>query len=144
MKAPSFFLHNPTAGRGGTWFVVVLLVLGTFCKRADIIDHFGGGLLTVSPVQITDSAIVGDTQPRTTILHLQNQGGGQLHWRASLINAANWLSFQPDSGVAGLDSIVVQARPSGLSSGVYRDTLVILVAAPSVSGGVSIELRVRP
>jgi hypothetical protein len=145
MKSVDMHRLSSFRGGGARWLVAgVLAVGGTSCSKSEIIDHFGG-LLAVSPTQVLDSAKVGDTQPQVTILHVENMGGGPLRWRASLLHGVNWLSFHPDSGVIGLvDSIVVEARPGGLASGVYRDTIVVVVTTQSVNGAVPVELRVQP
>jgi hypothetical protein len=145
MKSARIVRLGPFRARGVRWLLAGVLAVGTTsCGRSEVIDHFGG-LLAVSPPQVLDSAKVGDTRSQVTILHVENLGGGELRWRASLLHAANWLSFHPDSGVVGLvDSIVVEASPSGLASGVYRDTIVVFVTTQSVSGAVPVEFRVQP
>lgn len=133
---------GPVRGGGASIVALVLAAFGTSC-RSEIIDHFGG-LMDVEPPAVLDSATVGDTQPRVTILLVLNLGGSELRWRSRLVHAASWLSVRPDSGVAGLDSIVVEANPNGLAAGVYRDTIVVSVVAQAVAGTVPVEFRVQP
>jgi hypothetical protein len=122
--------------------VAAFLALTAGCKKDVIIDHFGGGL-TVTPLRLLDSATAGDITVRDMVLHTVNQGGGELRWRAMLKQPADWLSIHPDSGLAGIDSIVASANPTGLAVGVYSDTIIIVPSTGIGAGQVPVELRIR-
>ncbi|HEY6109658.1 MAG TPA: hypothetical protein VIV56_12240 [Gemmatimonadales bacterium] len=74
-----------------------------------------------------------------------NDGGGQLQWRAFLKHASPWLSMAPDTGTAGVTPAPqLQANPTGLVVGSYRDTVIVEDRAGGGSLQVSVELRIYP
>ena len=82
-------------------------------------------MLALSPDRLIASAVANDTAHRALTIHTENLGAGLLHWVASIKHASPWLTIQPDSGTAGIDSAVVWADPTGLTTGVYLDTVVV-------------------
>ena len=100
---------------------LLCLSLAAACSQESI----SPGMLSLSPDRLIDSAVVNDTAHRALTIHTENLGAGLLHWAASVKHASPWLSIQPDSGTAGIDSAVVWADPTGLAAGVYRDTVVV-------------------
>src|SRR5512143_2297122 len=100
---------------------VLCLVGAAACSQESI----SPGVLALSPDKLIDSAVVSDTAHRALTIHTENLGAGLLHWVASVKHASPWLTIQPDSGTAGIDSAVVWADPAGLAAGFYRDTVVV-------------------
>lgn len=104
-----------------------------------------GQLLRVTPVMLLDSASVGSTTPRVMTFEVMNDGGGQLRWRAFLKHASPWLSMAPDTGTAGqTPAPQLQANPTGLVVGSYRDTVVVADRAGTGSLEVPVEFRIYP
>jgi hypothetical protein len=88
-------------------------------------ESISPGILAVSPDRLTDSAVVLSTAHRALTIHTENLGAGLLYWVATVKHASPWLTIQPTTGMAGVDSAVVWADPTGLAAGVYRDTVVV-------------------
>ncbi|HEY6110759.1 MAG TPA: hypothetical protein VIV56_17785 [Gemmatimonadales bacterium] len=60
-------------------------------------------------------------------------------------HASPWLSLQPDTGTAGeTPALQVVADPSGLSVGVYTDTVVVEDRSGTGSLEVPVEFRITP
>ena len=104
-----------------------------------------GSLLKVSPDRLSDSAAVGSTSPRDMTIEVMNDGSGALRWRAFLKHASPWLSMSPDTGTAGQSPAPhLQANPTGLVVGIYRDTVIVEDRAGTGSLQVPVELRIYP
>jgi BACON domain-containing protein len=104
-----------------------------------------GALLRVTPDRLLDSAVVGSTTPRVMTLEVMNDGGGELRWRATIKHASPWLSMAPDTGTAGqTPAPQLQANPTGLVVGSYRDTVIVENRAGTGSLAVPVELRIYP
>lgn len=102
-------------------------------------------MLRVSPQSLLDSASVGSSTLKIMTLEIVNEGGGELRWRAMIKHASPWLSMSPDTGTAGLTPAPhLQANPTGLVVGSYRDTVIVEDRAGSGSLQVSVELRIYP
>ena len=78
-------------------------------------------------------------------LEVINDGGGELRWRAVIKHASPWLSMAPDTGTAGVTPAPqLQANPTGLVVGSYRDTVIVEDRLGSGSLAVPVELRIYP
>ena len=78
-------------------------------------------------------------------IEVMNEGGGALRWRAMIKHASPWLSLAPDTGTAGVTPAPqLQANPTGLVVGSYRDTVIVEDRAGSGSLQVPVELRIYP
>lgn len=108
------------------------------CSRA-------GAILRVNPDRFLDSAAVGSTTPRVMTLEVINDGGGELPWRATIKHASPWLSMAPDTGTAGVTPAPqLQANPTGLVVGSYRDTVIVEDRTGTGSLAVPVEFRIYP
>ena len=104
-----------------------------------------GTILRVTPNSLLDSAAVGSTTPRDMTIEVMNDGSGALRWRAFLKHASPWLSMSPDTGTAGQSPAPhLQANPTGLVVGSYRDTVIVEDRLGSGSLAVPVELRIYP
>lgn len=79
-------------------------------------------IISLSPPSVVFSAVEGGANPNPKTLSISNTGGGTLDWNASAITA--WLSLSPMSG-AGDDSVALSVDISGLSAGMYYDTVTV-------------------
>lgn len=123
--------------------LVAGLCLAGACDQPFCCSH--GLLLKVSPDRLSDSAAVGSTTPRVMTLEVINDGGGELRWRAVIKHASPWLSIAPDTGIAGqTPAPQLQAKPTGLVVGSYRDTVIVEDRAGTGSLAVPVELRIYP
>jgi hypothetical protein len=78
-------------------------------------------------------------------IEVMNDGSGALRWRAFLKHASPWLSMSPDTGTAGQSPAPhLQANPTGLVVGIYRDTVIVEDRAGTGSLQVPVELRIYP
>ncbi len=78
--------------------------------------------LVLTPTSIDFSAIEGEDNPPPDTIAIANAGGGVLTWSAD--KSAEWLSVSDSTGTAP-SSAVVSADISGLSRGVYTDTIIV-------------------
>jgi hypothetical protein len=79
--------------------------------------------IVVSPTSFTVSAVQGGANPADRILHITNpQVGSVLNW--TVTNTAGWLSLSPTSG-SPPDSVTLSFDITGLSYGLYYDTVVV-------------------
>ena len=123
--------------------LVAGLCLAGACDQPVCCSH--GPLLRVSPDRLSDSATVSSTTPRVMTLEVINDGGGELRWRAVIKHASPWLSMAPDTGTAGVTPAPqLQANPTGLVVGSYRDTVIVEDRLGSGSLAVPVELRIYP
>lgn len=104
-----------------------------------------GPLLSVTPDRLLDSAAVGSSTPKVMTIEIINAGGGALRWRAMIKHASPWLSLAPDTGTAGqTPAPQLQANPTGLVVGSYRDTVIVEALAGTGSRQVPVEFRIYP
>ena len=104
-----------------------------------------GPLLKVTPDMFLDSAAVGSTTPRVMTIEVINDGSGELRWRAFVRHASPWLTMTPDTGTAGVTPAPqLQANPTGLAVGIYRDTVIVADRAGTGSLQVPVEFRIYP
>lgn len=107
-------------------------------------DEVASGLLSVTPDSLTVSVSLSTTTAQLMTIHTQNLGRGELRWVARVKDASPWLSLQPDSGVVGVDSILVAAHPGGLALGVYRDTVVVSATTTAELVQVPVAVHIVP
>jgi len=115
-------------------FVALSLVVAAGCTQEPVSQ----GVLAVSPDSLTIEVAVGTTATQAMTIHVGNLGAGELLWVARLKDASPWLTLQSDSGVAGIDSILLVAHPGGLALGVYRDS--VIVSSTTVSEAVTVPV----
>jgi hypothetical protein len=78
-------------------------------------------------------------------LEVVNDGGGELRWVAMIRHASPWLSVAPDTGTAGVTPAPqLQANPTGLVVGIYRDTVIVEDRSRAGSLAVPVEFRIYP
>jgi hypothetical protein len=102
-------------------------------------------ILQVRPSSLVDSAAVGSTAPRADTIRIMNEGRGQLQWAALVRHAAPGLTLQPDTGTAGVSApLQVRMDPSGLATGVYLDTVLVVDKSGTGSLEVAVFFRIHP
>ncbi|HZH40968.1 MAG TPA: invasin domain 3-containing protein, partial [Gemmatimonadales bacterium] len=133
MKGMSWKRLSPSLAIGG---VVVATLLVSQCKVDKLIGPPNGGVLTLSPLSVSDSAPLGSTGGRTQQLIVGNGATGRITWTATTAHGSAWLHLGAATGTAP-DTLPLTLTPSGLALGTYRDTVVV-----TGSGSSEGELRV--
>ena len=118
----------------GTVIAATLLI--TQCKVDKLIGPPTGGVLTLSPLALADSAPLGSTAPRPQRLVVSNGATGRITWTAATARNSSWLRLGAATGTAP-DTLPLTFVPTGLAIGTYRDTVVV-----TGSGSTEGELRV--
>src|SRR6185437_6945952 len=116
--------------------VVAAALLITQCKVDKLIGPPTGGVLTLSPLTLADSAPLGSTAPRPQRLVVSNGATGRITWTAATAHNSAWLHLGAPAGTAP-DTLPLTFVPTGLAIGTYRDTVVV-----TGSGSTEGELRV--
>ncbi len=112
--------------------IATLCVVAATCRAGALGT---GPLLFVVPAapdSLADSAPVGSTAPRVDTIRIMNLGDGLLRWAAQVKHANTWLTLQPDTGTVGGAPLQVNADPTGLALGVYRDTVIVAASGSGV------------
>ncbi|MCL5036183.1 MAG: PQQ-binding-like beta-propeller repeat protein [Chloroflexi bacterium] len=78
--------------------------------------------ISLTPTSFTFNTILGAGAPPDQNLRVNNSGGNDLNWTASV--DAGWLSVLPASGTAPSNA-VVSVTPAGLSAGTYNGVITI-------------------
>lgn len=66
-------------------------------------------------------------------------------WRATIKHSSPWLSMAPDTGTAGATPAPqLQANPTGLVVGSYRDTVIVEDRAGTGTLTVPVVFRIYP
>lgn len=86
--------------------------------------------IALYPNTFSPTATVGSDNPSDDSIVVTNTGGGALSWTATKINS--WLSIAPTTG-GNSDTIIFSISISGLSAGIYYDTITVTDAAASNS-----------
>ena len=126
-----------------------VLVLATVpavstCRLDKILKPPTGGILQVSPPQLTAAAAVGSRAGRVMTVEITNGADGDLAWTASRMGTGPWLALRATGGTAP-STLEAIADPTGLAVAQYEDTLV--VAATGAAGGtarIPIRFTVHP
>ncbi len=116
----------------------------TTCRLDKLVSPPSGGILTVSPTRLVDTAAVGSAASRTLSLEITNAVPGRLSWTAARLNGSQWLTLGAASGTAP-STLMLTADPAGLAVGSYRDTIV--VTTNGTAGGearIPVEFTIRP
>lgn len=116
--------------------VAVATLLVSQCKIDKLLAPPGGGVLTLNPLFLADSAPLGSTAARTQRLIVANGATGRITWTAATAHSAAWLRLGAATGTAP-DTLPLTLLPAGLALGTYRDTVVV-----TGSGSSTGELRV--
>src|SRR5690348_16009759 len=116
--------------------VALATLLISQCKVDKLIGPPSGGVLTINPLFLADSAPLGSTAARTQRLTVSNGATGRITWTAATAHNSAWLHLGAATGTAP-DTLPLTFTPTGLALGTYRDT-VIITGAGSTEG----ELRV--
>ncbi len=131
----------------GLLVVALPLLIGT-CRIGDLIKAPEGALLCVTPAPGTtllDSAPVGSTARRATLIGINNCGGSELKWNAEIQGSSPWVVVQPDSGTAGQGPPVnVVFNPTGLAVGPHNEVAVVNSPASSAAQEVPLLFTVYP
>ncbi|HEX9485986.1 MAG TPA: hypothetical protein VF976_02885, partial [Gemmatimonadales bacterium] len=101
--------------------------------------------LSLAPTEVRDSAAVGSTAMDGDSVAVVNAGPGTMSWSARLAMGGSWLGLVgPTSGTAPA-RLRLAFNPSGLPTGVYRDTVVVSAEnAQGSPGRVPVEFVVHP
>ncbi len=100
--------------------------------------------LRVGPRTLRDSAAVGSAALRWDTVAVSNAGQGALSWHAQLQLGGQWLTVGSSDGIAPA-KLQLSFRPTGLATGLYRDTLVVSgTNADSSPARIPIEFVVHP
>lgn len=95
---------------------------------------------------VSDSAVRGSTTPVPSTRLVRNGGSVPLGAKARRLRTSSWLSVTPDTVdlLAGESkSLILSANPTGLSDGVYRDTVVLEASGAAGSpDSVAVEFRI--
>ena len=141
MKGMSWKRLSPYLSIGSVAFVTLLL---SQCKVDRLIGPPSGGVLTLTPLALADSAPLGSTAGRAQRLIVGNGATGRITWTASVAHNAAWLRLAAATGTAP-DTLPVTLVPSGLALGAYRDTIVVTGSGSSAGElRVPVELEVQP
>jgi hypothetical protein len=116
--------------------VALATLLVTQCKVDKLIGPPSGGVLTLNPLSLADSAPLGSTAARTQRLMVSNGATGRITWTATTAHGSAWLHLGAATGTAP-DTLPLTLLPTGLALGTYRDTIVV-----TGSGSSAGELRV--
>ncbi|HTK55737.1 MAG TPA: hypothetical protein VL295_02855, partial [Gemmatimonadales bacterium] len=116
--------------------VVAAALLITQCKVDKLIGPPTGGVLTLNPLALADSAPLGSTAPRPQQLVITNGATGRITWTATTAHNSAWLHLGAATGTAP-DTLPLTFVPTGLAIGTYRDTVVV-----TGSGSTEGDLRV--
>jgi hypothetical protein len=123
----------PPAARFRGLAVAALCIVVATCETDSICNSCAAPFLAVFPDSIVDSAAVGSTAPRVDTIYIGNSGGGVLRWSAHVVHASPWLTLQPDTGSISYGQsaspLQVRADPTGLTLGVYGDTVQLATSA---------------
>lgn len=98
-----------------------------------------GSLLPVGSLR--HSVELGSLLAPVDTLVIRNAGGSPTAWVARTTGGSAWLSLPDPSGVTP-DTLYVESHPSGLSVGVYRDTVIVSAVTVASSIAVSVELGI--
>ena len=122
---------------------LVLAASASTCKLGELVNPSRPGILSVSPLQVTDSAPAGSTAPRTLTVSVSSVASADgLAWSARIAQGSSWLHLTPLSGSAP-DSVTLSLDPAGLAVGSYRDTLIFNIAGSALAPlTVPVEFRV--
>ncbi len=111
------------------------------CRVSDLVNPGKVGALSLTPVQLVDSAQAGSLAPHvsTFALHITTEA---LPWMLRVMHRSAWLKPSDSAGTAP-DTLRITLDPSGLGAGDYRDTLEFSVAGPTIAPVyVPVEFRV--
>ncbi|HYK10632.1 MAG TPA: Ig-like domain-containing protein [Gemmatimonadales bacterium] len=124
--------------------VVIATLLVTQCKVDKLLGPPTGGVLTLNPLALADSAPLGSTAARTQRLIVGNGATGRITWTASTAHNSAWLHLGAAAGTAP-DTLPLSFVPTGLALGTYRDT-VIVTGSGSTEGAlrVPVQFTVQP
>ncbi|MCK5739801.1 choice-of-anchor D domain-containing protein, partial [bacterium] len=78
--------------------------------------------ITITPENLSFTAIVNGTTPAAQALIISNSGTGDLNWIADCLNTSAWLSLTNTSGTNS-GAVTVNVVLSGLTAGTYTDTI---------------------
>jgi len=104
---------------------LVGLTLAISCSVGSLLDTPPTKVIGVTPAQVIYSAQKGSAATRDTALVLSTARGGMPPpWTAHRAANAPWLAIATGGGTP--DTLRTSLNPSGLTSAVYRDTIVIV------------------
>lgn len=98
-------------------------------------------VIACSPSQLSFEAYEGGSNPADQTLSISNSGGGTLAW--TITDLTTWLSESPTTG-GNSEAVTTSVSISGLSAGIYKDTISITDAAATNSPyKIPVELTVN-
>ena len=97
--------------------------------------------LVVNPTTLSFTAIEGDTSPQTAVFTAIEAGGGTLGFTVTSLMSAAFVTF--DAAGTTPDSVTVTVDPSGLTPGVYDDTLLVVLDDNSDTERVAVVLNIE-
>jgi len=121
--------------------LAVALIIG--CSVGKLFDAPPAKVIKVTPGRVVDSAAEGSSAPQAAALVITTlQRDAAPSWTAHRAANAPWLTLAAATGSAP-DTLGLALDPTGLSSGIYRDTVVIVPNDGDVAQlRVPVELRI--
>jgi hypothetical protein len=98
-------------------------------------------VIGLDPTEFSFTGTEGAGNPPTQTLNISNEGTGTLEW--SLTNNNGWLTLDPMAG-AGDSAVDVGVNLTGLSAGIYYDTIVVTANSDNSPLSVPVVLVVEP
>src|SRR5437773_701688 len=121
---------------------VALIIIG--CSVGKLFDAPPAKVIDVTPSRVVDSASTGSAADSAALVISTSQRDAPPSWTAHRAANASWLTLADNTGSAP-DTLRLTLDPTGLPSGSYRDTIVIVPDDKGVAQlRVPVELRVLP
>lgn len=97
--------------------------------------------LVVNPTTLSFTAIEGDTSPQNNVFTAIENGGGTVDFTVSSMFGSAWLTF--GTGGTTPDSVLVTVDPTGLTPGIYDDTLMVILSDLSDTERVAVVFNIN-
>ncbi|HEX9349070.1 MAG TPA: hypothetical protein VF919_15965, partial [Gemmatimonadales bacterium] len=123
--------------------LAVALIIG--CSVGRLFDAPPTKVIEVTPSRVVDSAAAGSSATQSAALAISTaQRDAAPTWTAHRAANAPWLTLAAATGSAP-DTLGLALDPTRLSSGIYRDTIVIVPDDRGMAQlRVPVELRISP
>jgi hypothetical protein len=128
------------------WLLGVIALLGvSLACRLDMLlkpTNTPRPVLSVTPVQVRDSARAGSSDVRTSKIVIANTGGGKLTWSAT--DHSPWIHLDPSEGDVP-DTLAISLDPNDLGPGEYDADVTIIArdGKDSVAGTIAVTFLVQ-
>ena len=101
--------------------------------------------ISLSPLNLSFSAVAGGANPGNKTLEIWNSGGGTINW--SLSDGAPWLSEMPENGTSSgeYNNVTAAVNITGMSAGDYYANITITaLGANNTPQVVPVSLHISP